>query len=77
MIGIEKVIAFEYTFCVWPDETWKHDPAIFQLFEVLNRRIGLEFTPEQFERFRSGLSHHGLTLREIERVPHQVPESIT
>lgn len=67
---------FNYSFAVWPDETWRFDHAMFTLFEALGGRVELEFTPDQFERFRSGLSHHGLTLREVERVPHHEPEAV-
>lgn len=65
---------YVYTFSVWPDETWDIDPAIYTLFECFQHPVELEFTPQQFERFRSGLSHHGLTLREISRVPYVEPE---
>jgi hypothetical protein len=33
-------------------------------------------TEPEFERFRSGLSHHGLTLREVGRVPYVEPEPV-
>jgi hypothetical protein len=68
---------FEYSFSVWPDETQKWDPAVIELFNALKRRVGLVFTPTEFERFRSGLSHHGLTLREVERVPYHDPEPVS
>lgn len=68
--------SFIYSFSVWPDETWNFSPATFQLFEVLKVRIQFEFTEQEFEEFRSGLSHHGLTLREIERVPAFEPQII-
>ncbi len=69
--------SFEYTFSVWPDETWRFDQAVFSLFEMLNGRIQKEFTEDEFERFRSALSHNGITLREIERIPHLEPEHVS
>lgn len=67
---------YVYSFSVWPDETWEFDRAVYSLFEILRSRVELNLTHEQFERFRSGLSHHGLTLREVERVPHHHPETV-
>ena len=67
---------WNYSFQVWPDETWKFDHAVIELFKAMRGRIELTFTDRQFERFRSGLSHHGLTLREVERVPYHDPESV-
>jgi hypothetical protein len=67
---------FSYSFSPWPDETWNFDPAVIELFRMMNGRIELQFTPRAFERFRSGLSHHGITLREITRVPIAEPEPV-
>jgi hypothetical protein len=67
---------YVYSFSVWPDETWKFERAVFALFGMLTARIEMIFTRPEFERFRSGLSHHGLTLREIERVPYHEPETV-
>jgi hypothetical protein len=69
-------VKYVYSFQVWPDETWSFDPAVYELFRMMRGRIELEFTAADFERFRSGLSHHGLTLREVERVPYNEPESV-
>jgi hypothetical protein len=65
-----------YTFSVWPSESWGFDRAVFQLFEALSGRVEMRFTPEEFESFRSALNHHGLTLREVERVRHAEPELV-
>lgn len=65
-----------YSFSPWPDETWGLDPAVFTLFSALDARLEMTLTEAEFERFRSGLSHHGITLREVERVPWVKPESI-
>lgn len=67
---------FTYCFSVWPCETWGFDPAIFQLFEMMGGRLEIPFCEPEFERFRSALSHHGLSLREIERVPYCDPEPV-
>lgn len=67
---------YHYSFQVWPDETWDFDPAVLELFKVRRERVELDFTERAFERFRSGLSHHGLTLREVERVPYIEPEPV-
>jgi hypothetical protein len=55
---------YVYSFCIWPDETWDFDRAVFDLFKMLNGRLDMVFAPHEFERFRSALSHHGFTLRE-------------
>lgn len=68
--------AYNYSFSVWPSETWGFEKPVFELFKFLNRRVEITFTPDEFERFRSGLSHHGLTLREVERVPYAEPEYV-
>lgn len=68
---------YTYSFSVWPDETWSSiERPVFDLFRMLNMRVEMEFTKDEFERFRSGLSHHGLTLREVERVPAAKPEMV-
>jgi hypothetical protein len=68
--------AYAYSFSVWPDETWGFDRAVYDLFSMLGGRVEMNFTPGEFEQFRSALSHHGLTLREAERVPFFQPESV-
>jgi hypothetical protein len=68
---------FVYSFAIWPDETWKFDPAVHRVFEAMGGRMEFEFAEPEFERFRSGLSHHGLTLREVERVPYREPEPVS
>ena len=67
---------YAYSFSVWPDETWGFGRAVFDLFRMLGARVEMNFTPEEFQRFRSALSHHGLTLREAERVPYHEPEAV-
>jgi hypothetical protein len=67
---------FVYSFAVWPDERKGFDPAVFDLFRMLQGRVEMRFTEEQFNRFRAGLARHGLTLREVERVPYMEPEAV-
>lgn len=68
--------AYDYSFSVWPSETWGFDKAVFDLFKLIGGRVELSFSESEFEKFRSALSHHGLTLREIERVLHREPEPV-
>lgn len=72
----QRSTLFVYAFSVWPDETWDFNKAMFDLFRLLNSRVEITFPEEDFELFRSRLSHHGLTLREIERVPYFEPEPV-
>ena len=65
-----------YAFVVWPDETWTWDRAVFDFFRIKRRRVEMQFTQTDFERFRSGLAHHGLTLREVTLRPHALPEPV-
>lgn len=68
---------FTYTFQVWPSESWPdHTHAMFHLFRLLSCRVEDQFTEREFEAFRSLLSHQGITLREVERVPYHEPESV-
>jgi hypothetical protein len=67
---------YVYTFVAWPDETWNFDRAVFDLFKVLTARVELVFTEREFEMFRSRLSHHGFTLREVVRCPDVPKESV-
>jgi hypothetical protein len=70
-------VKYTYTFVPWPDETWDFSPAMFDLFRGLAiRRLEMDFTHEEFERFRSALSHHGMTLREVQRRPYVKAESV-
>ena len=75
-VAIMVLAHFDYTFSVWPDETWGFDRAVFVTFEALGARVEMTFTPSEFETYRSALSRHGLTLREVERVPHNEPEPV-
>ena len=68
---------FTYSFCVWPDETWNFEKAVFDLFRMMSGRVEMTFKPDEFEKFRSSLSHHGLTVREAERVPYFEPEPVS
>jgi hypothetical protein len=67
---------YVYTFSIWPDETWGFNRALFDVFRLLNTRLAMPFTPEEFEAFRSELSHDGFTLRAITRVPYREPEVV-
>jgi hypothetical protein len=67
---------YVYTFSIWPDETWGFDRALFDAFRLMQRRLAMSFTEEEFEIFRTRLSHHGFTLRGIVRVPHHEPEVV-
>lgn len=70
---------WEYSFTAWPDETSprnKQCPEMFQLFKLMANRIVLEFTEKEFNDFRENLSKVNITLREIERIPYQVPEYV-
>ena len=67
---------YVYSFTVWPDEMWDFDRAVFQLFDILTSRIEMNFTEKEFELFRSRLSHHGFTLREVTRRPYVQPEPV-
>lgn len=65
-----------YSFVVWPDETRGFPKPMFDLFLMLNNRVEMEFTTDEFSRFRSTLQQHGLILREIERAPCTEPETV-
>lgn len=67
---------FMYCFSVWPDEALDFDKAIYLLFEAMGTRTELQYTEAEFNTFRAGLAKHGLTLREIERVPYVDPETV-
>lgn len=72
-------VKYDYTFAVWPDETnprVRAYTAIFCLFRHMNTRSTMEFTEREFNDFREELFKVGLTLREIERVPHCDPETV-
>ena len=73
---MEQEKRYSYSFSVWPDETWDFPKSIFRLFEMLKYRVEDEFSEIEFERYRSDLSHHGLTLREVTRVLKQEPETV-
>ena len=67
---------YTYSFAVWPDESWKMDQPIYDLFRAMGQRVEMAFTSEEFERFRSSLSRKGLTLREVSRIPYTEPEPV-
>jgi hypothetical protein len=67
---------FSYSFSVWPDEKWGFQREVYELFRMLNGRVDMIFTQDEFERFRSALSHDGFTIREVERIPYCEPEAV-
>ena len=67
---------YVYAFVVWPDEAGDFDRAVFDYFRVFRRRVEMHFTAKGFERFRSGMGRHGLTLREVTRRPDVEPEIV-
>lgn len=60
---------FVYSFSVWPDESFDHDIAMFDLFRVLGTRVDITFAEYEFLSFKHGLKKAGITLREVERIP--------
>lgn len=72
-------MVYDYSFSVWPDEESPRmtaAPAVFTLFRVIQPRALMEFTERGFGDFREELARVGLTLREVERVPHHEPEHV-
>ena len=74
MLGEPK---FTYSFTAFPAAKWGFDKAVFELFNLWGGRGELEMTEADFERFKSGLSHHGISLHEVTRVPYHEPELVT
>lgn len=71
-----RSVLFDYSFCVWPSETWGFTRQTFDVFRMMVGRVDMTFTPEEFEMFRSAVNRDGLTLREISRIPHHEPEPV-
>lgn len=70
---------YDYGFSVWPDETsprMRASRAVFDLFRHIMTRSVMPFTEREFNDFREEISKVGLTLREIERVPHLEPVGV-
>lgn len=67
---------FNYAFTVRPSGRRDLDPAVLRLFEALADRVEMDFTPQEFERFRASLAAFGLMLHEVERVPYLEPEPV-
>lgn len=67
---------YNYSFSVWPSETFGFRRSLFSAFQLLATRIEMGFTEKEFERFRSELSHDGFTVREIERAEFVIPEMV-
>lgn len=68
---------YVYSFTAWPDEACAFNMrAVFQLFDALKARVEMRFSAEGFDRFRASLALHGITLREVERVPYHEPEKV-
>ena len=67
---------FSYSFNVWPKEGAGFNQSVYELFRAMNPRVQIDFTEAEFERFRYELSQHGLSLREVERIPYADPELV-
>lgn len=61
--------AWVYEFSVSPKPEF-HPPAMYELFELINPRISIEFTEEDFDQFRDELSESGLVLSNVTRTPY-------
>ncbi len=70
-------VKYDYSFNVWPHEGWGFSRSVFDVFRMFTSLICMEFTEAEFEAFRLSLLGNGFSLREVERVPHHEPESIT
>ena len=67
---------YVYGFSIWPDEKWSFPKGVFEVFENLKGRIEFIWTKEHFEWVRSELSHNGLVMHEITRVPYHKEEIV-
>ena len=67
---------YTYSFSVWPSETWGFTRDLFDIFRMVNTNVEMSFTEDQFESFRSNLSHDGFSVREVSRLPYHEPENI-
>lgn len=68
-------MSYSYCFGVWPEERWGFPPAMFEIFKVgFCNIVQMDFTEPAFEKFRSDLSHHGISLREVSRFRADQPE---
>ena len=67
---------FSYSFIAYPAAQWGFSKAVFDLFQLIGGRAELELTETEFERFKSDLSHYGIVLHEVTRVPYHEPELI-
>lgn len=61
-------------FSVWPHEHgW--ELSVYEVFDCFPR-VCLTMTEDGFRSFRNAMERSGLTLREVERVPHFDPEPV-
>lgn len=67
---------YVYTFNVWPSDGMGFQREMFDVFRLLNTRVEMPFTEEEFEIFRAALIFSGFTLRAVVRVPHHEPEVV-
>jgi hypothetical protein len=70
------VARWVYGFSVWPVEGRKIEREVFECFENLKGRIEFVWTAQHFEKARSALSHFGLVMHEITRVPWNQEENV-
>lgn len=66
---------FIYEFQPWPDVGFGFPVEVYDLFKHFSRCEKV-FKENDFEHFRSRLSHAGITLREVTRMPYTLPESV-
>jgi hypothetical protein len=68
---------YSYYFSCWPDESVVDSSSVlFELFRIYAIRVSTDMTEEEFSSFRERLLVRQITLREIERIPYQDPETI-
>lgn len=65
-----------YSFTLYPAEERREFPPILYELMTLYCRVEKVWTEPTFERHRQDLAAVGFTMREIERVPYVLPETV-
>lgn len=67
---------YNYIFSLWPDESKQMPTELFNVFNLLETRVEMQFSEVEFELFRASLNRAGFTLRAIVRTLSVEPEEV-
>jgi len=83
-MGETTTVVYDYGFCLWPNEAGfariggalKSIDGLEAVFSMIQHRVEVDVTEQQFGELRERLFRFGFELHEISRRPHADEEAV-